>query len=91
MEHWTDFGVGQLPSFSARKRAEFPPPIEALVGELAVAIVAIPQHGHRRPGSTHSVTVLVTCTSTTCAHPGPAGAAPPSPAPQRRHWAGGSA
>ena len=38
MEHWTDFGVGQLPSFSARKRVEFPPPFEALFGELAGAV-----------------------------------------------------
>ena len=33
----------------------------------------------------------VTCTSTTCAHPGAAGAAPARPVPQRRHCAGGSA
>ena len=38
MEHWTDFGVGQFPSFSARKRVEFPPPFEALFGELAGAV-----------------------------------------------------
>jgi len=38
MEHWTDFGVGQLPSFSARKKVEFPPPIEALVDERAGAV-----------------------------------------------------
>ena len=38
MEHWTDFGVGQLPSFSARKKVEFPPPIEALVDERTGAV-----------------------------------------------------
>jgi Protein of unknown function (DUF3500) len=38
MEHWTDFGVGQFPSFSARQRVELPPPMEALVGERAGAV-----------------------------------------------------
>jgi hypothetical protein len=38
MQHWSDFGVGQLPSFSARKRVEFPPPIQALLGERAGAV-----------------------------------------------------
>ena len=38
MDHWTDFGVGRLPSFSARKRVEFPPPFEALFGDLAGAV-----------------------------------------------------
>lgn len=38
MEHWTDFGMGQLPSFSARKRVELPPPLQAVVGERAGAV-----------------------------------------------------
>src|SRR5437870_4202585 len=49
------------------------------------AITAVPQHGHCRPGSAHSVTVLVTGACTTCAHAGAPGAAPSSPAPQRPH------
>ena len=38
MEHWTDFGVGQLPSFSARTRVELPPPLQAVVDERAGAV-----------------------------------------------------
>jgi hypothetical protein len=53
------------------------------------ATVAVRQHGHCRPGSDHSVTVFVTCTSTTCAQPGAAGAASSRLFPQRRHCAGG--
>ena len=54
MEHWTDFGVGQLPSFSARKRVELPPPLEALVGERAGAVQqslqGLTSDGTVRPG-----------------------------------------
>jgi hypothetical protein len=54
MEHWTDFGVGQLPSMSARKRAELPPPIEALVAERAGAVQrplqGLTSDGTLRPG-----------------------------------------
>ena len=54
MEHWTDFGVGQFPSFSARKRVELPPPMEALVGERAGAVQrplqGLTSDGTVRPG-----------------------------------------
>jgi len=50
MEHWTDFGVGQLPSFSARKRVEFPPPIEALAGAGQRPLQGLTSDGTLRPG-----------------------------------------
>ena len=55
------------------------------------ANVTVPQHGHARPGSAHSVTVRITSTSMTCAHREPAAAAPSRTVRHRRHCAGGPA
>lgn len=38
MVHWTDFGVNKTSGFSARRRNEFPPPVQALIDELAVGM-----------------------------------------------------
>src|SRR5579864_6005431 len=40
VEHWTDFGLGQLASFSfsARTKVQLPPPIQALFDERAGAV-----------------------------------------------------
>ena len=35
MTHWTDFGLGQMPSLSARRPAQFPAAMQALVDERA--------------------------------------------------------
>ena len=51
------------------------------------ANAAVPQHARERPGSSTSVTVRTTRTSSTCARRG----SPASPAPQRRHSAGDGA
>jgi hypothetical protein len=38
MVHWTDFGVNRTSGFSARRRNAFPPPLQALIDELAVGM-----------------------------------------------------
>ena len=38
MVHWTDFGVNKTSGFSARRRSEFPPLLQALIDELAVGM-----------------------------------------------------
>ena len=53
--------------------------------------MTVPQHGHSRPGSAHSVAFRITSTSMTCAHREPAAAAPSRAALQLRHSAGGPA
>ena len=43
--------------------------------------MTVPQHGHSRPGSAHSVAFRMTSTSMTCAHREPAACAPSSAGP----------
>ena len=54
MDHWTDFGVGQLPSFSARSQIDLPPPIDALLSEPTAAVDqplrGLTSDGTLRPG-----------------------------------------
>ena len=38
MVHWTDFGLNHMPPFSARRRNEFPPPLQALIDERAAGV-----------------------------------------------------
>ena len=38
MVHWTDFGLNNMPPFSARRRNEFPPPLQALIDERAAGV-----------------------------------------------------
>jgi hypothetical protein len=38
MAHWTDFGLNRTPRFSARRRDEFPPPLQAMIDERAVGV-----------------------------------------------------
>jgi hypothetical protein len=33
MKYWTDFGLRQMPALSARRRADFPPAMQALIEE----------------------------------------------------------
>src|SRR3954470_16785613 len=38
MVHWTDFGLNHMPPFSARRRNEFPPPLQAMIDERAAGV-----------------------------------------------------
>jgi hypothetical protein len=38
MVHWTDFGLNHMPHFSARRKDDFPPPLQALIDERAAAM-----------------------------------------------------
>ena len=55
------------------------------------ANVTVPQHGHGKPGSAHSVTFRANSTSMTCAHRGSTASPPSRDARQDRHSAGGAA
>jgi hypothetical protein len=35
MVHWTEFGLNHMPHFSARRKVDFPPPLQALIDERA--------------------------------------------------------
>ena len=38
MKYWTDFGLRQMPALSARRPAEFPPAMQAMIEERATPL-----------------------------------------------------
>jgi Protein of unknown function (DUF3500) len=52
MAHWTDFGLNHTPHFSARRRDEFPPPLQAMIDERAAGVTE-PLAGLTTDGTIH--------------------------------------